>query len=270
MSDLSEALRRLSNTSFEVPTGLGQGITNVASSIAPADFRRVFYDPTRDSPIGNINYTTGISARHFSGDRPFSGEGDVEYNQNIAKRAAMVAAVFGGAAAAGGAGAGAAGQAAGSAAAPTVASGAGGAGAGAGASTAAAAPAATSAPWAGPTATTATPGTTAAMYESIGATAPAAPETPGTMAAMQAGAEVPGGHFVTNVAPAAASSWLPYAQAGGAILSTLFSGLLQMERDKEENIRKLEMAQADAKVKRAQEQNQGLDRLMTVWGRGTR
>jgi len=270
MSDLSDALRRLSATNFEAPTGLGAGITGAYKQAIPTDVQHFIYDPNRDSPIGNLNYTMGLSARQFSGDRPFGGQGDVEYNQNIAKRAALVGAIFGGAALAGGAGAGAAAGSAGSAAGTGSMAAAAPAGSALGAAAPTSAAPAAAAPWAGPAATTATPGTTAAMYETLGAAAPEA--TPGTMAAMESGAAVPGGHFATNVAPVAAktSSWLPYAQAGGTILSTLFTGLLQMERDKEDNIRKLEMAQAEAKVKRAQDKNQGLDRLMTVWGRGTR
>jgi hypothetical protein len=189
-----------------------------------------------------------FSIQLAQGRNPFAGEGETEYNQNIAKRAAIVASVFGGAALAGGAGAG-------SSAAPV-----------AGESAAVAAPAA----WAGPSATTATPGTTAAMYETLGATAPSA-ATPGTMAAMQSGAAVPGSMGLTStVAPttttaATAGSWAPYAQAGGTIMATLFSGLMQMEQQKEQLKREKEMALAKSHLEKAQAENAALDRLIQVW-----
>jgi hypothetical protein len=292
MSDLTKALQGLASTDFSMPTGLGAGINNAYKSVVPTDVRNFIWDPQRDSPIGNLNYTMGLSSKLFSGQDPFSGAGDTQYNQDVAKRAALVGAIFGGAALAGGGSAAegvggmgtAAGGTAGGFSAPAAAA-TPGTMAGIGAEMAAPAAASAAPAWmpaaaGGPVAASApamaaTPGTTAAMYETLGATAPAAPATPGTMAAIGAGAAVPGGPIASTagaaaaapVAAKAASSWLPYAQAGGSILSTLFSGLLQMEKDKEANIQKLQMAQAESKTKRAQELNQGLDRLMQVWGR---
>lgn len=71
----------------------------------------------------------------------------------------------------------------------------------------------------------------------------------------------------TGSAAAGSSSWLPYAQAGGSILSTLFQGLLQMEQQRERNIQEIKMAQAKANVEREQAKNSALDRLVRVWGR---
>jgi hypothetical protein len=230
----------------------GGALTEAYKASAPEEYRNIFFDPSRDTPQNAIYRNATFADQIAAGKNPFAGEGETEYNQNMAKRAAIVASVFGGAALAGGAGAG-------SSAAPV-----------AGESAAVAAPAA----WAGPSATTATPGTTAAMYETLGATAPSA-ATPGTMAAMQSGAAVPGSMGLTStVAPAAAAtttgasasgSWAPYAQAGGTIMSTLFSGLMQMEQQKEQLKQEKQMALAKSHLEKAQAENQALDTLIRVW-----
>ena len=239
------------NQSIPAFSNAGGAITEAYKGSAPENLRNVFFDPSRDAPLAAVQRQGDFSMQLAQGKNPFAGEGETEYNQNMAKRAAIVASIFGGAALAGGAGAG-------SSAAPV-----------AGESAAAATPAA----WAGPSATTATPGTTAAMYETLGTAAPSS-ATPGTMAAMQSGSAVPGAMGLTSTAaPAAAAgsgtaaggSWAPYAQAGGTIMSTLFSGLMQMEQQKEQLKREKQMALAKSHLDKAQAENQALDTLIRVW-----
>lgn len=251
----------------------GGTLTEAYKNSAPEEYRNIFFDPSRDTGPNAIYRNATFADQLAAGKNPFAGEGETEYNQNMAKRAAIVASIFGGAALAGGAGAGSAAAPA-AAAAPEAAAGggaavAGEAGAGAGAAGGGATAGGAAAPWAGPTTTSATPGTTAAMYETLGATAPST-ATPGTMAAMQSGAAVPGSMGLTStVAPTTAAttagSWAPYAQAGGTIMSTLFSGLMQMEQQKEQLKREKQLALAKSHLEKAQAENAALDTLIRVW-----
>jgi hypothetical protein len=86
---------------------------------------------------------------------------------------------------------------------------------------------------------------------------------------MSAAASLPAGGVADAGAAAttAGGSWAPYAMAGGSILSTLFSGLLQMEQQKERNIMELKAKQAQGAIDRSTAQNSALDRLMSVWRR---
>jgi len=88
-----------------------------------------------------------------------------------------------------------------------------------------------------------------------------------TMATTGGGAATTGGG---TTAATTAGSWGPYAQAGASILSTLFTGLMQMEQAKEQRKRDLELAIAKQNVDKAQAQNAALDKLIQVWGAGRR
>lgn len=66
---------------------------------------------------------------------------------------------------------------------------------------------------------------------------------------------------------AASGSWAPYAMAGGSILSTLFSGLMQMQQAEEQRQYEAKMARAKSNIERAQAENAALDRLIQIWGR---
>ena len=281
MGWLTEGLKGL-QSDVNKSGAVGDFFTNTGGSITDAyktapgsdSLKRTFYDPSRDSGYNALKRIGNGLGYIGEGKNPFLQEaGDVEYNQNMAKRAAIVAAVFGGVAAGGAYGASSAAEAA---AANTMAGGGAGAGAASGTGAASTAPA-----WAGPAATSAAPGSFAAMGETVGATGTGlgasggigAGATPGTYGAMAAGSAVPGGSIAAigggAAAPAAAApaagSWAPYAQAGGSILSTLFSGLLSMEKDREANIQSIRAKQAETPIKRAEAQNQALDRLIQVW-----
>jgi hypothetical protein len=209
-----------------------------------------------------------FSTQLAQGRNPFSGEGETEYNQNMAKRAAIVASVFGGAALAGGAGAG-------SSAAPV-----------AGESAAVAAPAAYGVGAGNTAGLGVLGGESAAAGGAYGfgatglsgggtgagaagaTTASAAPAYAGTTMGAEAMA-LPLGSQAVSMAPAtetsASGSWAPYAQAGGTIMSTLFSGLMQMEQQKEQLKREKQMALAKSHLEKAQAENAALDRLIQVW-----
>jgi len=271
MGWLTEGLKGL-QSDVNKSGAVGDFFTNTGGSITDAyktapgsdSLKRTFYDPSRDSGYNALKRIGNGLGYIGEGKNPFLQEaGDVEYNQNMAKRAAIVAAVFGGVAAGGAYGASSAAEAA---AANTMAGGGAGAGA-AGAGAASGTGAASTAPaWAGPAATSAAPGSFAAMGETVGATGTGLGASGGIGAGAAAAAPAAAGGGA-GAAAAGGSSWLPYAQAGGSILSTLFSGLLTMEKDREANIQSIRAKQAEAPIKRAEAQNQALDRLIQVWRR---
>lgn len=242
----------------------GGTLTEVYKNSAPEEYRNIFFDPSRDTGPNAIYRNATFADQLAAGKNPFAGEGETEYNQNMAKRAAIVASIFGGAALAGGAGAGSAAAPA-AAAAPEAAAGGGaavageaGAGAGAGAAGGGATGGGTVAP-------TTTYGVGAGNTGGLGLTE--AGMSGGGMAGTMGGAG--GGGSTAGMfgggAGAGAGSWAPYAQAGGTIMSTLFSGLMQMEQQKEQLKREKQMALAKSHLEKAQAENAALDTLIRVW-----
>ena len=240
----------------------GSSIKDYVDPRISPETQRIFWDANKDNPLGATNYVNKQIGRAASGQNPWS---DTEYNQNIAKRAAMVAAVFGGAALAGG---GAAANAAaptlaaesgtiGSAVAPTLAAESGTIG---GASMAPAY--GVGAGNVGGLGLTSSGGATGAAAPSVlaGSTAGSGIGTMGS-SAMNSGIMLGAG----KGGAATAGSWGPYAQAGATILSNLFTGLMQMEQQKEQQEYDRKMMQAKSHVERANAQNAALDRLINVW-----
>ncbi len=242
------------NKAFPALQKTGGTLTEMYKQSAPEEYRNIFWDPSRDTGP-NASYRVATFADQLAaGKNPFAGEGEIEYNQNMAKRAAIVASIFGGAALAGGAGAGSA------------AAGAGEAGAAAGAGETGAAAAGGGATGGGTVAPTTAYGLGAGNVG--GATlSGAAGGTAGTYTPVMsaAGPAAAGGGGAGTAA--AGGSWGPYAQAGGTILSTLFQGLMQMEQAKEQRDMEIRMAKAKANIERAQAENAALDRLIQIWGR---
>jgi hypothetical protein len=78
------------------------------------------------------------------------------------------------------------------------------------------------------------------------------------------------GSGVGTEAATTAGSWGPYASAGAGILSSLFTGLMQMEQQKEQQEYERRMMIAKSKVEREQAKNAALDRLIQVWGAARR
>lgn len=264
MSQLTDALSALSgvtigqdamkqlNAAVPAASRWGSSIEDYLAPRMPKEYQRVFWDANKDNPLGATNYVNTQIGRAEAGQNPWS---DTEYNQNIAKRAAMVAAVFGGAALAGGAGAGSAAAGAGEA-------GAGAAGAGETGAVAAGGGAAGGGTVAPTTAYGIGAGNVGGATLSGTAGGTAGTYTP----VMSAAGPTAAGGGGAGVA-AAGGSWGPYAQAGGTILSTLFQGLMQMEQAKEQRDMEIRMAKAKANIERAQAENAALDRLIQIWGR---
>ena len=247
----------------------GGALTEAYKASAPEEYRNIFFDPSRDTPQNAIYRNATFADQIAAGKNPFAGEGETEYNQNMAKRAAIVASIFGGAALAGGAGAGSGSTAAtaGTSTVPVGGTGLAGmssmpmAGAGAGAGTASGTAAAGSAGAGMGSSLAYTPAVVEAPAAAGGASVgglTAAEEA--SLLGGTAGAGKSGGG-----AAAAGGSWAPYAQAGGTIMSTLFSGLMQMEQQKEQLKREKQMALAKSHLEKAQAENQALDTLIRVW-----
>lgn len=245
----------------------GGALTEAYKASAPEEYRNIFFDPSRDTPQNAIYRNATFADQLAAGKNPFAGEGETEYNQNMAKRAAIVASIFGGAALAGGAGAGSGSTAATAGTSTVPVGGAGFAGmssmpmAGAGAGTASG---------------TAAAGSAGAGMGSSLAYTPAVVEAPAAAGGASVGgltaaeeASILGGTAGAGKtgggAAAAGGSWAPYAQAGGTIMSTLFSGLMQMEQQKEQLKREKQMALAKSHLEKAQAENQALDTLIRVW-----
>jgi hypothetical protein len=284
-------------------TNTGQSFTD-AYKAAPgsSQLKTSLFDPSRDRGPQALNRIFNGFAGMPQGRNPFNQEaGDIEYNRDMARRAAIVALAIGGGVAAGAYGAGSA--AGGGATTTSYGLGAGGAsvapastvgstyaGAGLGGSNLGVTGLGglgSAAPVAGSTAAYGVgAGNTAGLgvMGGAGSTGAAAPSVLGSggyagtsMGAEAAGAGLGGSQYGltaglggagTATAPAApASSWAPYAMAGGSILSTLFSGLLQMERDKEARAQEIQMARARAAIENANMQNSALDRITQVWRR---
>jgi hypothetical protein len=275
LTDLANSLKQTAqesqgkiNASMPALSNTGGTLTEMYKNSAPESLRNVFFDPSRDTGP-NAAYRQATFADQIArGNNPFEGEGETEYNQNMAKRAAIVASIFGGAALAGGAGAG-------SAAAPV-----------AGETAAVAAPVAVEA--AAPVAYGVGAGNTAGL--SLAGSSGLAGSTGAGVGGATGGAATYGlGAGGASLAPASmaipaaapvmtgpaaaapsAGSWLPYASAGGTILSTLFQGLMQMEQQKEQLKREKEMAIAKSHIEKAQAENEALNRLIAVWQGGVR
>lgn len=282
------------------------------------DLWRVFWDPTRDNPISVYENVASKVGNVLQGKKVFDDPGDVEYNQNLLKRAAIVASVFGGVAAGGAAAAPSYGVGAGNVGGLGLgltgsgAAGGGSAGLGLGLTEAGVAGAGTgstaalaSSPMLAGTSTVPVAGGFGSMASvpmaGVGAAAPAA--TYGASAGATGGlgltsAGMAGGGMAGGMAPtmagaggaglaggagaaapvvaggggggggaATAGSWAPYAMAGGSILSTLFSGLMQMQQAEEQRQQEIKMARAKSNIERAQAENAALDRLIQIWGR---
>jgi hypothetical protein len=254
----------------------GGALTEAYKASAPAEYRNIFFDPSRDTPQNAIYRNATFADQLAAGKNPFAGEGETEYNQNMAKRAAIVASIFGGAALAGGAGAGSAAAPA-AAAAPEAAAYGVGAGNTAGLGVLGGESAAAGGAY-GAGATGVSGGLGLGGVGGVGtgvgasgaATSSVAPAYAGTAMGSSAMALPLGSQAVSTapatVAPAAGGgSWAPYAQAGGTIMSTLFSGLMQMEQQKEQLKREKQMALAKSHLEKAQAENQALDTLIRVW-----
>lgn len=247
----------------------GGALTEAYKASAPAEYRNIFFDPSRDTPQNAIYRNATFADQIAAGKNPFAGEGETEYNQNMAKRAAIVASIFGGAALAGGAGAGSGSTAATAGTSTVPVGGTGLAGmssmpmAGAGAGTASGTAAAGSAGAGMGSSLAYTP----AVVEAPAAASAGGASVGGLTAAEEASllGGTAGAGKAGGGAAAAGGSWAPYAQAGGTIMSTLFSGLMQMEQQKEQLKREKQMALAKSHLEKAQAENQALDTLIRVW-----
>lgn len=247
----------------------GGALTEAYKASAPAEYRNIFFDSSRDTPQNAIYRNATFADQIAAGKNPFAGEGETEYNQNMAKRAAIVASIFGGAALAGGAGAGSGSTAATAGTSTVPVGGTGLAGmssmpmAGAGAGTASGTAAAGSAGAGMGSSLAYTP----AVVEAPAAASAGGASVGGLTAAEEASllGGTAGAGKAGGGAAAAGGSWAPYAQAGGTIMSTLFSGLMQMEQQKEQLKREKQMALAKSHLEKAQAENQALDTLIRVW-----